>query len=130
MCPVLCKGNGIYVRGACQCYPGWKGKECDVPEDECEVPSCHGNGKCVNGECICFPGYGGKDCGKGNLPRPPLKCVCHPMCTFNSAILLCFVMCSILYFLLYLCMCPPMCTTKTSVSSYFVSVISSTFSAS
>ena len=65
VCPMLCQGNGVYVRGECQCYPGWKGKECDVPEDECEVPTCHGNGKCINGQCICSPGYGGKHCKQG-----------------------------------------------------------------
>lgn len=67
VCPLLCEGNGIYVHGACQCYPGWKGKECNVPEDECEVPNCNGNGKCVDGKCICSPGYAGKDCEIGTL---------------------------------------------------------------
>ena len=65
VCPVLCGGNGLYVRGLCQCFPGWKGSECLTEENECEDPSCHGNGKCIGGKCVCSPGFTGDDCGEG-----------------------------------------------------------------
>ena len=36
-CPVLCSSNGEYEEGACRCYPGWKGAECSIRHNECEV---------------------------------------------------------------------------------------------
>lgn len=64
-CPTLCNGNGNYIRGQCQCHHGWKGQECDIREDECEVPNCNGNGRCVDGKCVCHTGFKGLDCGEG-----------------------------------------------------------------
>ena len=64
-CPVLCNGNGDYIRGACHCHPEWKGQECEIPVGECEVPNCNGNGRCVGGVCECTPGYKGPHCGLG-----------------------------------------------------------------
>ncbi len=66
VCPVLCEGRGVYVRGRCECYAGWKGVECTTPEDECVDPTCSGNGKCVGGICVCAPGYAGEACNLGN----------------------------------------------------------------
>lgn len=63
---MLCQGKGVYARGTCKCYAGWKGRECDVPEDECEDPTCSGNGKCVGGVCVCAPGFAGPSCNLGN----------------------------------------------------------------
>ena len=65
MCPVLCSGNGDYEDGVCRCFPGWKGIECQLRSNECEVADCNGHGKCVNGMCICARGFTGKDCKEG-----------------------------------------------------------------
>ena len=65
ICPVLCSGRGEYLNGECQCNPGWKGKECNLRHDECEVPDCNGHGKCVNGKCSCMRGYKGEFCQEG-----------------------------------------------------------------
>ena len=37
VCPVLCSGRGEYKNGECKCQPGWKGKECHIRYEECEV---------------------------------------------------------------------------------------------
>ena len=65
MCPVLCSGNGDYEDGVCRCFPGWKGIECQLSSNECEVADCNGNGKCVNGLCVCARGFTGKHCKEG-----------------------------------------------------------------
>lgn len=66
MCPVLCSQRGEYINGECQCNPGWKGKECSLRHDECEVPDCNGHGHCNNGKCACARGFKGKFCEEGN----------------------------------------------------------------
>lgn len=67
VCPVLCSQRGEYINGECQCNPGWKGKECSLRHDECEVPDCNGHGHCVNGKCNCVRGYKGKFCADGKM---------------------------------------------------------------
>lgn len=67
VCPVLCSQRGEYINGECQCNPGWKGKECSLRHDECEVPDCNGHGHCVNGKCACVRGYMGKFCEEGKF---------------------------------------------------------------
>ncbi len=62
ICPILCSGNGDYEDGQCRCYPGWKGVECQLRHDECEVADCSGHGKCVNGRCLCARGFTGDEC--------------------------------------------------------------------
>ena len=62
ICPVLCSGNGDYEEGACRCYPGWKGGECQLRHDECVVADCGGHGKCVDGGCACARGFTGEAC--------------------------------------------------------------------
>ena len=37
VCPLLCSGKGLYKNGECSCKPGWKGKECSIRYEECEV---------------------------------------------------------------------------------------------
>jgi hypothetical protein len=37
VCPLLCSGKGEYKNGECDCKPGWKGKECSIRYEECEV---------------------------------------------------------------------------------------------
>ena len=64
-CPVLCSGRGQYLSGECVCNSGWKGKECHIREDECEVPNCNGHGDCIDGTCHCFAGYKGDHCQNG-----------------------------------------------------------------
>ena len=65
MCPVLCSGNGDYEDGVCRCFPGWKGIECQLRSNECEIADCNGHGKCVNGVCNCARGFTGKHCKEG-----------------------------------------------------------------
>lgn len=67
VCPVLCSQRGEYINGECQCNPGWKGKECSLRHDECEVPDCNGHGHCVSGKCQCIRGYKGKFCEDGKF---------------------------------------------------------------
>ena len=67
MCPVLCSGNGDYEDGVCRCFPGWKGIECQLRSNECEVADCNGHGKCVNGLCVCARGFTGKHCKEGKI---------------------------------------------------------------
>ena len=62
MCPVLCSGHGDYEDGQCRCFPGWKGLECQLRHDQCEVADCSGHGQCVNGKCVCARGYTGHAC--------------------------------------------------------------------
>ena len=66
-CPVLCSNNGEYEEGACRCYPGWKGAECSIRHNECEVPDCNNHGNCFNGQCQCSRGYTGQFCEQGKL---------------------------------------------------------------
>ncbi|RUS82250.1 hypothetical protein EGW08_009988 [Elysia chlorotica] len=63
VCPLLCSGNGEYLRGQCQCNHGWKGVECNMREHECAVPNCNDRGRCINGQCVCFQGFQGPHCG-------------------------------------------------------------------
>lgn len=63
---MLCSQKGEYINGECQCNPGWKGKECNLRHDECEVADCNGHGHCVSGKCQCVRGYKGKLCEEGN----------------------------------------------------------------
>jgi hypothetical protein len=65
VCPVLCSQRGDYINGECQCNPGWKGKECSLRHDECEVPDCNGHGHCISGKCSCVRGYKGTFCEEG-----------------------------------------------------------------
>lgn len=64
-CPVLCSGNGQYSRGRCLCYSGWKGTECDVPNNQCIDIHCGGHGICIMGACVCNAGYKGENCEEG-----------------------------------------------------------------
>ena len=64
---MLCSSNGEYEEGACRCYPGWKGAECSIRHNECEVPDCNNHGNCVAGECQCSRGYTGEFCQLGEL---------------------------------------------------------------
>lgn len=65
---MLCGGNGEYEKGHCVCQNGWKGPECDVPEEQCIDPTCFGHGTCIMGVCICVPGYKGEICEEGQRP--------------------------------------------------------------
>lgn len=67
VCPILCNQRGEYINGECQCNPGWKGKECNLRHDECEVSDCNGHGYCTNGKCICALGFKGKFCSEGKF---------------------------------------------------------------
>ena len=64
-CPLLCGGHGDYVNGECDCQPGWKGKECSLRHDECEISDCSGHGHCQEGRCVCMKGFTGEFCQKG-----------------------------------------------------------------
>jgi hypothetical protein len=67
VCPVLCSVRGDYINGQCQCNPGWKGRECSLKHDECEVPDCSGHRKCSGGKCLCGRGFKGEFCDIGNF---------------------------------------------------------------
>ncbi|XP_044310033.1 teneurin-2 [Varanus komodoensis] len=77
-CPVLCSGNGQYTKGACLCYSGWKGPECDVPVSQCIDPSCGGHGSCMEGNCVCSVGYKGENCEEVDCLDP--SCSNHGVC--------------------------------------------------
>ena len=62
---MLCSSNGEYEEGACRCCPGWKGAECSIRHNECEVRDCNNHGNCVAGECQCSRGYTGQFCQLG-----------------------------------------------------------------
>ena len=66
-CPLLCGGHGDYLNGECECHPGWKGRECSLRHDECEVSDCSGRGHCQDGKCICMQGFAGEFCEKGMM---------------------------------------------------------------
>ena len=62
VCPLLCSGHGYYGGGRCHCQDAWKGSECEIHVEECEVPDCNGHGKCKEGVCLCDKGWTGKSC--------------------------------------------------------------------
>lgn len=68
-CPVLCSGNGQYLKGRCMCHSGWKGSECDVPTNQCIDVTCSSHGTCIVGTCICNPGYKGENCEEGDVAQ-------------------------------------------------------------
>ncbi len=65
VCPLLCNAHGEYRNGRCECHPGWKGRECELKHEECQVSDCNGNGRCQGGRCICARGFTGEFCEKG-----------------------------------------------------------------
>ena len=81
MCPVLCSGHGDYEDGQCRCFPGWKGLECQLRHDQCEVADCSGHGQCVNGKCVCARGYTGNACQQSKYNN-------HVACSSNSSLYL------------------------------------------
>uniref|UniRef100_A0A8C9WT91 Integrin beta n=1 Tax=Scleropages formosus TaxID=113540 RepID=A0A8C9WT91_SCLFO len=74
--PICSQGNGTYVCGTCQCYPGRLGTRCECSEnnylaseqDNCSpepgAPICSGRGECVCGQCSCHSRDYGKIYGK------------------------------------------------------------------
>ena len=69
-CPELCSRHGDFQNGVCKCHKGWKGRECEIPEHECEVLDCNGNGRCIDGKCVCHRGFRGPHCGLGKSELP------------------------------------------------------------
>lgn len=82
-CPVLCSGNGQYLKGRCMCHSGWKGSECDVPTNQCIDVTCSSHGTCIVGTCICNPGYKGENCEEGDVAQKWAEnpaCLNFPKC--------------------------------------------------
>lgn len=79
-CPVLCSGNGQYLKGRCMCHSGWKGSECDVPTNQCIDVTCSSHGTCIVGTCICNPGYKGENCEEGDAAKKNPACLNFPKC--------------------------------------------------
>ncbi|XP_006820226.1 uncharacterized protein LOC102804294 [Saccoglossus kowalevskii] len=50
----------------CICQDGWRGRDCHVSIDDCELDSCHNGGICVDGHmsytCTCQTGWTGEEC--------------------------------------------------------------------
>lgn len=84
ICPVLCSGHGVYGGGVCHCDEGWKGQECDTPDNECVDPQCGGRGTCVRGECKCQPGWTGENCEEGQCTGLSPNFVCLPSYDFTD----------------------------------------------
>ena len=63
---VNCSGKGQCMDGACLCYAGFTGMNCEINIDDCISVNCSGQGQCVDGNssyaCICNPGLTGEDC--------------------------------------------------------------------
>jgi hypothetical protein len=49
ICPVLCNNHGKYENGKCICDYNWKGSDCSITLDQCEVSDCNGFGDCIAG---------------------------------------------------------------------------------
>ncbi|KAK8719408.1 hypothetical protein OTU49_014053, partial [Cherax quadricarinatus] len=64
--------------------PGWKGRECSIRHDECEVPDCNGHGHCVDGRCRCAKGYKGDFCEEDDCPHP--TCSGHGWCVSGTCV--------------------------------------------
>lgn len=84
VCPVLCSQRGDYINGECQCNPGWKGKDCSLRHDECQVADCNGHGQCSNGQCVCVRGFKGKFCEELDCPHP--TCNGHGICLDGTCV--------------------------------------------
>ena len=82
---MLCGGHGDYVNGECECHPGWKGRECSLRHDECEVSDCSGRGHCQDGKCICMQGFAGEFCENGKFYFILIIVVFFPiLCKLNT----------------------------------------------
>ena len=57
-------------------YSGWKGLECQLKHDECEVADCNGHGKCVNGVCVCSRGFTGPSCEQSKFKSKSIPGTC------------------------------------------------------
>jgi len=65
-----CNGHGScdVVVGACKCFTGFGGSNCDIEVNECVSRPCHHGGACMEGQragtyaCLCTPDAFGGDC--------------------------------------------------------------------
>ncbi|XP_077984531.1 teneurin-3-like [Glandiceps talaboti] len=78
VCPVICSGHGFYESGSCQCDNGWKGFECDTPDNECISANCSNHGTCYDGKCMCQRGFQGESCELVDCMEP--SCSSHGIC--------------------------------------------------
>lgn len=83
-----CNNSGEFRNGKCFCFPGFKGKSCDVAL-ECPsmcLESSH-HGICSRGKCFCKPGFEGEDCSitsKSVKKESSKKNGCPDDCSHNG----------------------------------------------
>ena len=86
ICKDGCHPAGSYCNqpGQCQCYTGWPGANCSVPDcpNECQNGACN-----VPNNCVCNDGWSGVNCTQpvchqkcnpsGGLCTAPDTCTCN-----------------------------------------------------
>lgn len=94
-CTSSCDGYGECVEGACQCYAGWSGVQCEVCSEGDRV-ACNDAGACLyNSTCGCDEGVDGEYCDGGDCDNISCgdsdnagcvggTCQCKYRCTGNS----------------------------------------------
>ena len=72
-CDSECSGHGKVIKGACECFVGWRGNVCDNPGCPGLDKDCTGHGECNSNlhECTCDNGWTGDGCEIPDCPGYP-----------------------------------------------------------